>query len=293
MSSQRGGGVFGPSDKNYGSSYNYGRQYSNYVSDSGVSSGVIQYVYYFIIITIIILIILVIINYTFYPIFRTRPGAKGIIPLPGTDDSKQYWTSSKTPTVINDMETPIGKNFENWSYIMDIQIDNPTANTGMPRILMARGGDQVTQTGKFTEADTILRILPTFNTAVYLDALTNDLFVSIQTLYGGSAVNKQPLVETIRIQNIPIRKSVRIGVMIGSKVLEVYINGYLVRTKTFTVPLRDIGGYFYPPSEKILSNTARVKNLRIWNRPLSPAEFRSYGRARDFDIKDIPDSCAA
>jgi hypothetical protein len=108
-----------------------------------------------------------------------------------------------------------------------------------------------------------------------------------------SNVEKQALLENIKIMNIPVRKAVRIGVMIAGGVFEVYINGYLARSKTFTSPIREISGDFYPPSDAIQSNTARVKNLRIWNRTLSPSEFRSYGSAVDFDLKDMPDSCAA
>jgi len=178
--------------------------------------------------------------------------------------------------------------------MLDIQVDNPTSNTNTPRILLLRGEEQKPFNATYTANSTILDIVPNFNTAIYLDRLTNDLNISVQTTNpSSSSTEKQTLLENIKIMNIPVRKSVRIGVMIASGVFEVYINGYLVRSKTFTSPIREISGNFYPPSDTIQSNTARVKNLRIWNRTLSPAEFRSYGSATDFDLKDMPDSCAA
>jgi len=276
---------------------------TNYTTETGVNSGVIQYLYYLILVIVIVLLVLVIVNYTLYPIFRTVPGGKGFIPIPGTDDSKLFWLSSQSIQPIHESKTPVAKLVQNWSYLLDIQVDNPTANTGAPRILFLRGSAQK-PAKTFTESDTILKIAPDFNTAIYLDKLTNDLYVAIQTIAsskvssttGTSAsknISKQVFVETIPIQNIPVRKSVRIGVMISSNIFEVYINGYLIRSKTFTAPVREITGSFYPPSDTILSNTARVKNLRIWNRTLSPAEFRSYGSPMDFDLKDIPDSCLA
>jgi len=311
---QRGGGWFGSSTntginytKFYTSSTPTGMGFSNpfssmsnpfssgstnYTSEAGVNSGVIQYLYYFIGLLIVILLVLVIVNYTFYPIFRTAPGGKGFIPIPGSDDSKLFWVTSTMVNTIKEGTTPVSGLYQNWSYILDIQVDNPTANTGAPRILFSRGEQPIKLTTPFRDNDTILKILPKFNTVIYLDKLTNDLYISIQTLSSTNSTQKQVLVESIPIANIPVRKSVRIGVMIASNVLEVYVNGYLVRSKTFTASVRNITGDFHPPSDPIVSSTARVKNLRIWNRTLTSAEFRSYGGASDFDIKDIPDSCA-
>jgi hypothetical protein len=308
-STQKGGGWFGSSTSgnagiNYtkfytssaptgiGISSPFSRGSANYTSEAGVNSGVIQYLYYFIVILIVILLVLVIVNYTFYPIFRTSPGGKGFIPVPGSDDSKLYWITSDMTSALKESTTPVSGLYQNWSYVVDIQVDNPTANTGAPRLLLSRGEKPSKLTSPFRDNDTILKLLPKFNTAIYLDKLTNDLYVSIQTISSTNPSNKTVLVESIPITNIPVRKSVRIGVMIASNVFEVYVNGYLVRSKTFTASIRNITGDFYPPSDTVASSTARVKNLRIWNRTLSSAEFRSYGGASDFDIKDIPDSCA-
>ena len=81
--------------------------------------------------------------------------------------------------------------------------------------------------------------------------------------------------------------------MIGSHVLEVYVNGYLVKTKTYTKAIRASVGQLQPPVSNILGSTARVMNLRVWPRPLSPSEFRSYGGQCNFGKKDMPDSCSA
>jgi len=302
---------FGKSQDNTNYGFNYGKLYAssiptyaatsafsfgspNYTSSTGVNTGVIQYLYYFIVVFIVILVVLLIVNYTMYPIFRTVPGGKGFIPIPGSDDSNVFWTSSQSIVPVQESTTPILKLVQNWSYMLDIQVDNPTSNTNTPRILLLRGEEQKPFNATYTANSTILDIVPNFNTAIYLDRLTNDLNISVQTTNpSSSSTEKQTLLENIKIMNIPVRKSVRIGVMIASGVFEVYINGYLVRSKTFTSPIREISGNFYPPSDTIQSNTARVKNLRIWNRTLSPAEFRSYGSATDFDLKDMPDSCAA
>lgn len=283
---QKGGGLFGSNDP-----YAYGYQ-TNYMMENGMSSGVLQYIYYFIVLLIIVLLILVLVHYTIRPIFRLRPGDKGLIGLPGSDDSKLYWKTENEVQILQETTTPIGSLTENWSFLLDVQIDNPTANTGKPRILFTRGDTPKELTGGFKESDTILTINPSFNVCMYLDKLTNDLYISVQTqTVGGS--QSSPSIETIVLPNIPVRKAVRIGVFIGSRVLEVYINGLLVRSKAFSNSVISNRGPIQPPKHDILSTTARVANLRIWPRPLSPAEFRAYGSAIDLSLKEIADSCVA
>jgi len=143
--------------------------------------------------------------------------------------------------------------------------------------------------GRWTEQDTILRLNPNFNLMIYLDRIKNDMFISTLTVNPKNAADSY--IETIDIANIPIRKAIRVGIMLGARVMEVYVNGYLVRSKTYTNPLRSVVGQFQPPSDDILSNTARVRNFRLWKRPLNPSEFRAYGGAEDLPLKQIADSC--
>lgn len=277
---QRGGGLF-----NSG----YGVEPA-YAMTNGMNSGVLQYLYYFITLLILLLVILVLVHFTITPIFKTRPGSQGLIPLPGSDDSKLYWKTPESVKDIQQNETPLGSTVENWSLLLDIQVDNPTSNTGKPRILFLRGPKTFPYQGTYSDADTIMTIANSFNVIAYLDKLTNDLNISVQTRLPGE---QQSTVETIIVPNIPVRKAIRLGVMIGTKVLEVYVNGWLVRSKAHPAPLAAIEGPLQPPFGEILATTARVRNLRVFPRPLSPAEFRAYGSATDFDLKDLPDSCAA
>lgn len=281
---QKGGGLFGSNDP-YG--YN-----SNYMMENGMSSGVLQYFYYFIVLLIIVLLILVLVHYTITPIFRLRPGDKGVVGLPGSDDSKVYWKTEKELQILEETSTPIGSLTENWSFLLDIQVDNPTANTGKPRILFTRGDTPKELSGGFHESDTILTVNPSFNVCMYLDKLTNDLFISVQTKKADTS-QPGPSIETVVLPNLPVRKAVRLGVFIGSRVLEVYVNGMLVRSKAFSNSVASNRGSFQPPKHDILTTTARVGNLHLWPRPLSPSEFRAYGSATNFELKEIADSCVA
>jgi hypothetical protein len=264
--------------------------YQSTTMESGMSSGVLQYVFYFIMIVIFLVLILVLVHYTIMPIFILNPGGKGIIPLPGSDDSKLYWQTPSSLAILQDTATPLGSLVENWSFMLDVQVDNPTANTDKPRILFTRGQPLVSSNSPYLSTDTILTINPSFNVCVFLDRLTNDLYISVQTKQKNGT---SPSVETIIVPNIPVGKSIRLGVFVGSRVLEVYVNGYLVRSKAFPDSLVSVTGPLQPPLDTILSGTARVANLRVWKRPVSPAEFRSYGTGSDFSTVAIQDTCVS
>ena len=233
------------------------------------------------------LVVLIIIHYTVYPIFKLRPGGKGFIAVPGSNDETLYWNNINSITTIPD--TALGTQTENWSMMLDVQVDNPTANTQFPRVLFARGPIPISQPTEWTDNDTILNMNPSFNMIMYLDRLTNDLYISVQTL--STDGNSSSMLESAFIPNIPVGKSVRVGVMVGSKAIEVYINGYLAKTKTFATTLAPSFGAFQAPNSTIMSSTARVMNLRIWRRPLSPGEFRAYGSGALFTPYTLPDSC--
>ncbi len=263
-------------------------------TETGVNVGVIQYLYYFIVILIIVLLLLLFVNYAITPIFKTRPGGQGVIPLPGIDDSSLYWKKPTELVTINDTTTPIATKSQNYSLLLDVQLDDPTANTQFPRVIFTRGGpNPQTLSTTYTDSSTILQVNANFNVIAYFDRLTNDLHVTVQTI--SPSANAQTLLETVTIQNIPARKAFRLGIMVGEKVLEVYVNGYLVKSKAFAGTTKAVTGGLQPPSDAIVSRTARVANLRLWGRPLTPAEFRAYGAPSTtlFEVKDIPDTCSA
>jgi hypothetical protein len=285
---QKGGLWF--SQKDSFNPYSSDHIYTSYTMENGMNSGVLQYVFYFIIVLITIIFILVLVHFTIKPIFRINPGDKGIIPLPGSNDSTLFWKTPDTVVPLRELDTPLASLVENWSFILDIQLDNPTANTNAPRILFSRGQTLSHTTKPFDKSDTILTINPSFNVCVFLDRITNDLYVAVQTK---SSKTNTPSIEIISVPNIPVGSAIRLGVFIGSRVLEVYINGKLLSSKAFPNSLIKITGPLQPAPDIIMNSTARVANLRVWNRPISPAEFRSYGSAVNFDIKPIQDSCVA
>ena len=75
------------------------------------------------------------------------------------------------------------------------------------------------------------------------------------------------------------------------KALEVYINGRLMKTRTFTTDLQDVKGDIMPYSA-VETNITKLRNLKIWSRVLTTPEIReakpSLSTASDIGAGEIP-----
>jgi hypothetical protein len=253
---------------------------SNATEESGVASGVLRYVMYIIVLIILILVVLVIVHFTIMPIFRTGPGKSGLIDLPGSDDSLWFFkTLQQNMLTVNELTPiPLGIPSSNYTYMLDINIDNPTVNPrpGKPRIIFARANGIPDYNKPNYTANSSVKDLftdsTTITTIVYLDHLTNDLNIAVYTdgARGGAPI-------TVTLPNVPVRVGFQLAVVIGSKFIEAYMNGRLVKTITFSSPPISLeNGLLIPPSQELMNSTVRAMNLRIWRRVLSPAEIRGY-----------------
>lgn len=237
-----------------------------------------------------IVLALTIVHYTVYPIWRFSPTDKGVIGVPGFDSTFVRWNKANQVATLNGQDVPIGSGCVNWSGMLDIMIDEPTAiknwnDTGLPieRVLFWRG-QEIDPRTTITQTSTLLTLIPSYNVCIYLDKLTNDMFFSV--LCSKSPTEK--VMENVTIPNFPVRKSTRIGWMISEKFYEVYINGKLVQSKKLTFPPVAIDSATsesakfraYPPGGLA---AARVQYLQLWNQPLSSAQFRALGTPTEFD----------
>jgi hypothetical protein len=245
---------------------------SSNVSSSAGNGGIKRIIAYLLAILIVVFVILLFIHFFIKPIFRLRPGAPGIIPVPGGDDGKLFW-SKTTPGQILNKDLPIAQQTYGYSINMDMFIENPLQFSSHPRILFNRGADfKDTPSG-----DTMLGILNNYNLVVGLLPDTNDLIVSV--------LNKDNNMENIVIPNIQVQEPFRIGIVVMEVALEVYINGHLMKTRSFAAPPKDVKGDIYPASGVEL-NIAKLRNLKIWSRILTTSEIRyatpSLSSTKDF-----------
>jgi hypothetical protein len=274
--------------------WSQGNDYTNYQTESGISSGVVRYLLYLFVFIIIIILILTIVHFLITPIFKTRPGQSGIISLPGSDDSKKFWQDPNNIRELSEKVDVMGLPEFNYSAMIDITIDNPLLNphNNRPRVLLARStsnADYSTAYGSNSTPQNLFNNLNQ-NLIVYLSPLTNDLNILII-----SAANE---LKTIELFNVPIRTGFTLTIVVTSSFFEAYINGKLVKTEILKGPPKKLdtnNAKIISPDAEIINQVARVGNLRLWGRPLSPAEIRSYSSPPIFPIIPInisgPASC--
>jgi hypothetical protein len=236
---------------------------------------------YLLAILIVIIVILLFIHFFITPIFKLRPGGPGIIPVPGFDDGKLFWNKTSAGQVLN-TDTPISSQSFGYTINLDVFIENPLQFSQYPRIFFSRGA---VRKEKPSGDDTILSILDNYNIVAALLADTNDLLVSV--------LNSNNNMENIVIPNAPIQEPFRLTMVVMEQALEVYINGHLMKTRTFLAPPKDVKGDIYPATG-IEANIVKDRNLKIWPRLLSVSEIREatpkLSTAKDFGGVPMPSS---
>lgn len=235
-----------------------------YGEESRFSIGSIgQWASYLIGIALVILIIMAFVHYFITPVFSLRPGGPGLITIPGFDDGAIYWKKD----AVDLSNTVIGNRVMGYTVQFDMYIrDLPGSSIIQP--ILSRGAS-VDVSGS-TASSTIVQVLPSHNLACALVNGTNDLIVSVMDSTTTSTV--------ITLENIPVHKTVRVGIVVGSKALEVYINGKMTHVKTYGgngTPMNYVGS-IHPPTT--LSNTD-IRNLHLWPRALLPSELAAAGPA--------------
>ena len=220
-----------------------------------------QILSYLLAIGIILLIILIFVHFFITPIFSYQPGAPGIFVLPGLDDGVLFWNKTNTGLLPNDT-LPIQNLSFSYSLIVDIFIQDPHVHFSThPRVLFRRGGRvRPSPTG-----NTLLGLLDNYNMACALLPDTNDLIVSV--------LNVDNNTENAIISNVPIQEPFRLGIVLMNHALEVYINGHLLKTRTFISPPKSVLGDISPVSG-IETNMVKLRNLKIWAKQLTSPEIR-------------------
>jgi len=224
-----------------------------------------KWIAYLLAIVVCIFIILIFVHYTITPIFQLHPGGSGYIPVPGFDDGTLYWQTTTT-SVIQNSKSAISSLYQNYSFTIDVFITDPMQFSQVPRILFYRSLNPLSSPTSTNSAQTLTSILPQYNVAVALTPDTNDLIVSV--------LNSDNNMENILLSNVPVQTPFRLGVVLMERALEVYVNGNLMKTRAFTSPPMAVLGNMYPPSGEN-ETVAKVRNLHIWPRILSPSEIRA------------------
>ena len=233
---------------------------------TGTMAGLQKLGAYFIGILIILIIISLFIHFFITPIYSLRPGDPGLISIPLADDgvlfwdgaNKQYPSPTSNGNTITNADLPIAATYYNFTFIMDMFIFNPTnfssSTNNNLRLIVSRGA---TVRDSLNAGNTMLSILSSYNFAIAMQPNTTDLVISVLNAYNHS--------EDIIIENAPVQKAFRIGVIVMENVMEVYINGRLVKTRKFETALMSVTGDIMYSS----LTTVYARNLKIWNQVLN------------------------
>jgi hypothetical protein len=235
---------------------------------------------YVLAILLVVIILLLFINYFITPIFKLKPGGPGIIPIPGFDDGQLYWNKTSAGMIPND-KLPIVSQTYNYTINLDVFIENPLQFSKHPRLFFSRGAIP----NKHPSGDTLLGLLMNYNLIAALLPDTNDIIVSV--------LNQNTNEENVIISNVPVQQPFRLTMVVMEQALEVYINGQLIKTRTFLAPPKDVKGDIYP-AMGIEANIIKLKNLKIWSRLLTTGEIReatpTLGSPSDFGASSMASS---
>lgn len=204
-----------------------------------------------------ILIILVLIHFLVTPIFKTKMGSGGIIPLPVQSEGSRYWIKDPTPLPLAD--TPLDNKMTDFTVSLDLLLEKPAAMANKYRIIAVRKtGDLVID----TTGSTIQQQIGEFNFVIYLDDTKNDLHAAV--------LNTKKSIKEVVVKNVPVREPFRLVLVVADAYFDVYINGRLAGSNTFTDGLNTSADKIIGPN----NDSVKAKNLILFNRSLSPAEAK-------------------
>ena len=291
------------------------------ISEPVAGSGLLRIFMYTIAGILVLGIILMVVDRWFYPIFKVDPGAPGFVIIPGTDTSDQFWMDKRqiknirigTSNVDVSAAAPLnsivleGKN--SYSITMDVFIDDTKFVTLPPGFNFNRTFFMIAPNPGPTEKQ-----LESDQGVVLKVELNRDLnAVHIVSRKGDG------LVQTAVIDNVPIHKPFRIGIVKTLYSMAAYLNGNLVQTikmkssepilatgattsdatldpgtngtSYIIAPENIMGDAINPLSSRsvtnstaiVLSSGIKVMNLRLFEDSISPNEMM----ARMSDLTDI------
>jgi hypothetical protein len=284
------------------------------ISEPVAGSGLLRIAMYTIAGILLLGIILMVVDRWFYPIFKVDPGAPGFVIIPGTDTSDQFWTKRQdvrnirigtsnvgTDVVPQPLSSIVLEGKTSYSVTMDVFIDEnqftnipPASNFNRTFFMIAppalTGDKQLV-----TEPGVVLK--------VELNRNLNKVQIVCMGTSG--------LIQTAVIDNVPMYKPFRIGIVKTLYSMAAYLNGELVQTikiKSISNPVAgqstlDPGtngdSYVIAPQNIVgdtapapsatsstalsLSKGIQVLNLRLFEDSISPSEMK----ARMSDLTDV------
>lgn len=231
---------------------------------------------YIMLIALVVLVVLILVHFLVTPVFKTKMGGPGIVSLPTSQNSLVLWKKEPTPTPVTG--TLIEGISYNYTIGLDVFIDNPNEVTDKYKLVFMRGtGAAANTTGAPHPATIADQLGDQFSLAAYLDKGKNDLLITVLTT--------QKDIKTVVIKNVPVHEAFRVVMVVTDTYMDVYYNNRLAGSVTYSdAPSTNAIVLSGPSTPSIL-----VKNLIIFDRPLTPAEAKEISPG----LADFPVASAA
>jgi hypothetical protein len=240
-------------------------------------SGVLRVLMYVVAGLLLIGLILLGVDQWITPIFQRVPGGSGYIPIPGTDMSQVYWTKPSqvanitigtpppsTTGLAAPLFTTVLEDQSNYSITMDVFISDE-----YPQISITNDRRVFFMIGQTPTTPSIIAWISNSKNTAYI-----------------TCFNSNGLEESTEIQNVPIHKPFRIGIVKSPFIMEAYFNGLLVMTRQLRAISKTLstGDTIFSPANITvngitLSQKIKVLNIRTFGYTVSPSEM--LGRMND------------
>lgn len=199
------------------------------------------------------------------PVFSFVAGDQGIIPIPVPVTIQTAFT---TAPISSDLSCNfVGVTSTQYTLSFDTFIIGDFITTTVPRVLLYRSPYPISLSSTDT-IDTMPSLFSNSNVIVYIDPLTNDLYVSCLKT-DSTYLTSDP------IKNVPLRVPFRITLVVSDNFLEIYLNGDLQQMMAFNGELisSPSTNYFFGPPP-IANQSLHIGNIQYYNSVLSSQVVR-------------------
>ena len=174
--------------------------------------------------------------------------------------SKRVWPPSGVTTNLTAYPTQFGTLQDNaYSFNMELVLKETRTNdnSGLHRHIFHRGSEE------YASSTPPAALPKRMNPGVFLDPLTNDLLLFVDTL-GGTAGYR----ESLRIPDLPLGTPFRLGIVLSNRTLDVYIDCRLEETKLLQGTPRTVENRLYGVAGPSPA-PVQLQNVYCWDTALA------------------------
>lgn len=230
-----------------------------------IFGNILKYTFFFSVVLFLVCIFCITLHFMGVPVFSFVAGDDGIIPVPVPVTIQTAFTNAP---ISSDLSCNfVGVTSTQFTLSFDTFIIGDFVTAGVPRVLLYRSPYPVGLSSADT-IDTLPTLFSNSNMLVYIDPLTNDLFVAVLKTDSTYLISDP-------IKNVPLRVPFRVTLVVSDNFLEVYLNGDLQQMMAFNgaIITSPSSNYFFGPPP-IVNQSVNIGNIQYLNAVLTSQVVR-------------------